>query len=64
MSNQNLKLVKRRVKIEGDDRDKLRVLFKKTLNGTIELNELKMTVAFLGAIVESIDSQIKDNKSI
>ena len=64
MSNQNLKLVKRRVKIEGDDRDKLTVLFKKTLNGTIELNELKMTVAFLGAIVESIDSQIKDNKSI
>jgi len=64
MSNQNLKLVKRRVKIEGDDKDRLSVLFDKTLKGAIELNELKMMVAFLGAIVESIDLQIKDNKSI
>lgn len=55
------RLLKTMVQIEGDDKDRLNVLFKKTLNGTIQLNELKMMVAFLGAISESIDLQIKSN---
>jgi len=64
MDKADLKLVKTTVKIEGNDKDKLSVLFKKTLKGTIELSELKMMVAFLSAIAQSVDSQIKDNKSI
>lgn len=57
------RVLKRTVQIEGDDKDRLSVLFKRTLNGTIELNELKMMVAFLGAISESIDLHIKSKVS-
>lgn len=57
MDKQNLKLVKTKVLIEGDDKERLKLVFDKIINGTIELNELKITVAYLGAICKTADLQ-------
>lgn len=45
------------VSIQGDDRERLKLLFSKTLKGQIQLNELKMMAAFLTAICQAADLQ-------
>ena len=49
------KLVGISVIIQGDDKDKLEVLFTKILNGSIELNELKVLAAYLGSVCKAAD---------
>lgn len=57
MNKENLKLVETRVLIEGEDKERLKLVFSKILNGTIRLNELKMTAAYLTAICKTADLQ-------
>lgn len=49
----NKKLISTHVLIEGEDRQRLEISFNKILNSSIPLNELKMVVAYLGAITET-----------
>ena len=48
------------VSIEGDDRIILENLFKKTLSGSIKINELKSMIAFLTAVCKSCELQLKN----
>jgi len=46
------------ISIEGDDKVILENLFKKTLSGSIEINELKSMIAFLTAVCKSSELQL------
>jgi len=53
------KVISNHVIIDGDDRDRLKISFDKILNSSIPLNELKMVVAYLGAITKTANFQIE-----
>lgn len=57
----NKKLLRTTVVIEGSDKDILEKVFAKILNGTVELNELKMTAIFLSSVCKSADLQIESD---